>query len=403
MIKKGMLSDYFEGVVVKQLSAVETTPATSNQHEFNGTKPLRAILGEDDRKNIPTRFIWLNSEQESIITESIVSWYDARRRHPTRTEYRLYYPTNEVTVGMEEGDTFFLATRRDETAMVIITPADSTIQSQLLWLFGIESQPGLEFEARDISGSADAQLDFAARYILDELGVHLEDAEANELDNLIEPFGLEFPNTRVFAKLAQDSLADISPTGDDPDEVLIAWLDREEMLFRRLERRIVSERLTMGFMSGGDADVDGFIKFSLSVQNRRKARAGQSLENHLETLFKARNISYTRGGQTENRHKPDFLFPSIEHYHDEKYPSDKLTMLGVKSTLKDRWRQVLTEAKRIDKKHLLTLEPAISENQTDQMKSEHLKLVLPKKLHQTYSTNQQPWLMSLSGFLDVIG
>ena len=40
----------------------------------------------------------------------------------------------------------------------------------------------------------------------------------------------------------------------------------------------------------------------------------------------------------------------------------------VKSTCKDRWRQVLSEADRIPNKHLFTLEAAISENQTSKCK-----------------------------------
>jgi hypothetical protein len=90
MIRRGLLSDYFEGVAVKRLSMVETTPTGSNQHEFNGSKALRRLFGDDDRKSIPTRFIWLGEEQEGITADSIVSWYDARRKHPTRTEYRLF-------------------------------------------------------------------------------------------------------------------------------------------------------------------------------------------------------------------------------------------------------------------------------------------------------------------------
>ena len=42
-------------------------------------------------------------------------------------------------------------------------------------------------------------------------------------------------------------------------------------------------------------------------------------------------------------------------------------MLGAKSTCKDRWRQVLAEDEKISRKHLLTLEPGISEPQTHQM------------------------------------
>jgi hypothetical protein len=127
----------------------------------------------------------------------------------------------------------------------------------------------------------------------------------------------------------------------------MAWLEREELLFRRLERYIVAKRLETGFVSSVEADVDGFISFSLSVQNRRKSRAGYSLEHHLEALFTARKIQFQRGVETENRNKPDFLFPGQTQYRSDAYPADKLTMLGSKSSCKDRWRQVLSEAQRI--------------------------------------------------------
>lgn len=401
MIQRGLLSDYFDGVAVKRLSMVETTPTGSNQHEFNGSKALRRLFGDDDRKNIPARFIWLGEEQEGITADSSVSWYDARRRHPTRTEYRLYYPGNDVTRLMKAGDTFFLALRSDGTAMVIVTPAESTVQNQLLWLFGIDEQPELEFAVREVTRDQDAELDFTVRYILDELGIELEEPETDELDGLIERFGMRFPNTRDFSALARESLTGVSPH-DDADAVLMAWLEREELLFRRLERHIVAERLRSGFVAEGDADVDGFLAFSLSVQNRRKSRAGQSLENHLEALFGARGIRYSRGAETENRHKPDFLFPGVAEYHDPLFPPARLTMLASKSTLKDRWRQVLTEAARIPAKHLLTLEPAISEHQTDQMKVSQLQLVLPAKLHETYRDSQRSWLMSLGDFVQLV-
>jgi hypothetical protein len=189
---------------------------------------------------------------------------------------------------------------------------------------------------------------------------------------------------------------------DDPDGALFAWMDREEQLFRRLERRIVAERISNGFASSDGADVDGFLSFSLSVQNRRKSRAGQALENHLEAVLQANRIRYSRGAETENRNKPDFLFPGVADYRNPGFPSARLSMLGVKSTLKDRWRQVLSEAVRIDTKHLLTLEPGISENQTDEMQAKRLQLVLPRQLHTTFRLTQQAWLMSVSGLIELL-
>lgn len=400
-MKRGQLSDYFAGVVVKRLSAVETDQAVSNQHEFNGSEPLRRLLGDDDRRNIPARFVWLGREQEALTVEGNISWYDARRAHPTRSEYRLYYPGNEVTGMMRAGDVFFLALCRDGSTLVIVVPAESTMQNKLLWLFGLDNQPALAFTFQEIAGGNSAELDFAARYILDELGIEPEEPEAGTLDDLIERFGLVFPTTRVFSQLARDSLQHVSAM-DDPDAALFAWMDREEQLFRRLERRIVAERISSGFAAPDGADVDGFLAFSLSVQNRRKARAGQALENHFEAVLKAHAIRYARGAETENRNKPDFLFPGATEYHDPLFPAGRLSVLGVKSTLKDRWRQVLSEATRIDTKHLLTLEPGISENQTDEMKAKNLQLVLPKQLHTTFRLSQQAWLMTVTELLTLL-
>lgn len=77
-------------------------------------------------------------------------------------------------------------------------------------------------------------------------------------------------------------------------------------------------------------------------------------------------------------------------------------MLGVKSTCKDRWRQVLAEADRIKHKHLLTLETSISANQTEEMQARKLQLVLPRALHGTYALQQQAWLMDISSFIALV-
>jgi hypothetical protein len=138
------------------------------------------------------------------------------------------------------------------------------------------------------------------------------------------------------------------------------------------------------------------------VQNRRKSRVGAALESHLASVLDACKIRYSRTEPTENKSKPDFLFPGIGEYRNATYPADRLTMLGAKTTCKDRWRQVLSEAARIDTKHLLTLEAAISEPQTTEMQAQKLQLVVPKTLHETYSAQQQAWLMSLRDFIGVV-
>jgi len=397
-MRRGLLSDCFDGVAVKRLSAVEANVLRSNQHEFNSSKQLKGLLGTPDRMQYQTIFIWISGEQEAVSEEGFLTWYQSRQ--PPRREHRLYFPTNVVCRAATEGDVLFIARRTDNTLMAIIVPGNSTIQNQLLWLFGLDEQPALRFESLEISKHNAAELDFTARYILDELGIEVEEPETDRLDTLIEKFGLAFPSTRVLSELARASLPQVS-AADEPDAALMAWIEREEQLFRRLERHVVADRIKHGFHTDEGTDVDGFMAFSKSVQNRRKKRAGLALE-HLEAIFSAHKVRFGRNVETENRNKPDFLFPGQEEYRNPAFPVERLNMLGSKSTLKDRWRQVLSEAERIMPKHLLTLEPGISENQTDEMRAKQLQLVLPQSLHSTYRESQRGWLMTLGNFVDLV-
>lgn len=181
----------------------------------------------------------------------------------------------------------------------------------------------------------------------------------------------------------------------------MAWLDHEEAMFRRLERKIVGKRLESGFMHGGQADVDDFIKFSLGVQNRRKSRMGHSFENQLTALFEANGLRFSRQAVTELGNKPDFLFPGQAAYSDPEFPSGLLTMLAAKSICKERWRQILPEAARVQQKHLVTIEPGISEAQTSQMAANDVQLVVPTPIHESYTTTQRAWLLPVSGFMEV--
>lgn len=90
----GALSSYFDGAVSKTLADVDIDAGRSNQHEFNGTLPLRSLFGDDDIRDIRTTFAYMCDEAEPEMCDGTVTWYDARRKHPTRTEYRLYYKDN---------------------------------------------------------------------------------------------------------------------------------------------------------------------------------------------------------------------------------------------------------------------------------------------------------------------
>ena len=400
-MRYGFLSDHFIGIAAKRLSAVEADQARSHQHEFNGTLPLKKLLGSESYADRNARFIWLGGENEGISDEAPVSWYDARAAHPTRSEWRLYFKDNAVMHAASEGDLLVVGRRQDGEILFVVTPARSTLENQLAWLFGLDGELGAGFRFTGFDGANDRGLDLVSRYILAELGIEPEEPESDRLDQIIARFGVAFPTSREFSVLARE-LSDAADPRDDPDGALMGWLEFEDALFRRLERQIVASRLEGGFMDAGTADVDGFLKFSLSVQNRRKSRMGLSFENHVEAALTRLGIRHERGARTEGNSKPDFLFPGAAEYGDAAFNPLHLTMLGVKSTLKDRWRQVLAEAQRIDRKHLLTLEPGISVGQTEEMMRQSLQLVVPSQLHPTFTARQAGWLMTFGAFVDLV-
>jgi hypothetical protein len=219
-------------------------------------------------------------------------------------------------------------------------------------------------------------------------------AAPNDEELILKKFGRSFPTTREMSAFARTQVeADFCR----PDDALAVWLEREEELFRALENVIIRERLNRNF-----ATVDEFIQYSLSVQNRRKSRMGFALQNHLAHLFTLHKLKFTPQARTEANNKPDFIFPGQKEYHDSSFDASLLVMLGVKSTSKDRWRQVLTEADRIPQKHLCTLEAGISTKQTDEMLRQRLSLVVPAGLHATYTKDQRENLLAVSEFIKLI-
>jgi len=397
-MKRGHLSEYFSGVAVKRLSAVEADVFRSHQHEFNGVEALKRLFGDAERKvQFAARFMYLCDDEDPVESDGFLTWYDARDRHPTRSEHRLYFPANPAIECAAEGDVLVLAKRPDNSVLVVVAEKDTTVSNQVQWLFGVSDLAHPGFSIREELETDRDRIALTSRAILESIGLDIETPPDTHLDDMLRMFHGKFPPTMAFSAYARNTLQDIDPR-DDPDSAVIAWMEREEILFRTLERHLVARYLA----ELDKTNVEGFLGFSKSVQNRRMSRAGYALENHLEEVFTRFQIRHSRNPVTENTSKPDFIFPGSAAYHDSQFDPNKLTMLGVKSTCKDRWRQVLAEADRIKLKHLLTLESAISLNQTTEMRSKNLQLVLPHSLHVTFHPKQQEWLLSLRDFLTLL-
>lgn len=183
----------------------------------------------------------------------------------------------------------------------------------------------------------------------------------------------------------------------DPDDILLKWIDTEYQLFKYMEEKIYADTIRKPFGS-----VDLFVQMANEVLNRRKSRAGKSLEHHLADIFTHNRLIFEEQPVTEDNKKPDFLFPNAECYHNLQFPADDLIVLGAKTTCKDRWRQVLSEADRVDVKYLFTLQQGISKNQLKEMCDSNLRLVVPRKYIDSYPKEYQDSISDLSGFIKMV-
>lgn len=225
--------------------------------------------------------------------------------------------------------------------------------------------------------------------------------EQAEIDRFISGLTVDFPSSDVMSSAARAisyvTVLNKTITMTDPDKAILQWTDQEYKLFRALEQARYGDMVARGFST-----VDDFVALANQVLNRRKSRAGKSLEHHLAAIFNENHIQFTAQAVTEGNKRPDFIFPSEEAYHDFSFPVSKLTSLAAKTTCKDRWRQILNEADRLrdGRKYLCTLQQGISSMQMDEMEAEKVTLVVPKAYISTYPRDKQDRIWSLHTFVD---
>lgn len=185
---------------------------------------------------------------------------------------------------------------------------------------------------------------------------------------------------------------------EEPDARLLRRRDCEYELFRSVEEAVELPHVTKGF-----ASIDDFVERAQTILQRRRTRSGRSLELHareilIEEGFRA-DRDFSHSPTSEGEKKPDFLFPCEADYKNGDFPAERLRMLAAKTTLKDRWRQILNEADRVPRKHLLTLQEGVSQNQFREMQDANVQLVVPSGLIGKYPAAVQPHLLSVRDFL----
>ncbi len=330
--------------------------------------PMGPIRGRTDKHYVV--ITW----HDGVVTESVITWYGDK----TRSEYRLTRVSGRLSRRFEDhvGDLLVLVPTSPKAFDAFVLRGDDDIAE-------IQSVLGSEITkswAVYDEGAAAPETE--------------DDCLRREFDELVSKYR-QLPKGAVFSKATLDALKVCVPAfGKDGIDGQLLRLVREEYnLYRMAERKVFQKDITKRFTS-----IDAFVKTAQSILQTRKTRAGRSLENHVQHILEQHRIPFEMRKKLDNT-STDIIIPSKKNYDDPLYPQDRLIMVGVKTTCKDRWRQVLKEAPRISAKHILTLQKGITANQMDEMERSNVTLVVPESLHEVYPKGRRDRILSVDEFI----
>lgn len=370
-----------EKVFCKFLSANDTGETGAHQVGIYVSKPSIPILFNERGEKGSNKEKWVKIKwQDDFETDSRFIYYG----RGTRNEYRI---TNF-------GRGFpYLKPEYTGALFVLIKCEEREYQSFVL---NTEDEINQFLDAFGLSPAETNQL----------VEVHQVTPEIREkvaMEKFIGTLFEDFPASEEMSRAARNIKEEVYNKYElirtNPDRKLIDWTSVEYRLFRALEEARYGELIARGFTS-----VEDFIITANTVLNRRKSRAGKSLEHHLAAIFDANELVYKAQAVTEGNKKLDFLFPSEEAYRNLSYPNECLASLAAKTTCKDRWRQVINEADRLrDKpKYLCTLQQGISGAQMDEMQTEQVILVVPQPYISTFPRDRQDRIWTVFKFVQYI-
>ena len=391
----------FLAAASKALSSVEIDPGRSNQHELAAGR-LRPMLlqhglvrAEDELRKLDVMLHRLEDDAEPLSVADVLTVYDSRRHRPDRhPEWRLYYgsttPGEEVLQGMEEGDLLAFLIDRDHDLHIVLASKGSQWARVIRRAFALDTTLQMEL-------ASDAELEASQdrspmTLIADQLGIRPDTETDREwlLAQFEGEWPEELPSTLDMARLAH-LRSPVEPEAADADELLTDWLETETRLFYVIEEIVGTERLDRC------ETFDERVTVVMSVLQSRRARRGYSFEHHLEGVFQMRGVPFEKQVETEPGSVSDFIIPDLAGYRLEHDPLPRAVHLGAKSTARERWKQVLSEAQRLDEKHLATLDAQLSGASLDAMSAAGVRVVMPETVGDLYGRDE---ILTVEDFID---
>jgi len=300
--------------------------------------------------------------------------------------------------------------RKDECEILlysgVIVPSDSEEYDFLVDLFGLDSS--------FLSGFFEPEK--ARQEYMDEFTSFVDQAlyafRQGVLPAFITKNTTAMPSTSEMAALARQrymgarGLVTLDPFGlEAPGNILLEISrDEEFKLFKEYELRMRSMQLASVIVmdnSGSINSVEKVLaslisrfpdidKILLSASQSRKSRAGYSFEHHIGFMLASGKIPFEAQVVIEDKKRPDFVLPTFTLYMDKGRSDVPALVLSAKTTLRERWKQVLRESKNCTL-FLATVDDSIAGNAIEDMNSIGIVLVVPENLKEAKTTVYEPY------------
>jgi hypothetical protein len=116
-------------------------------------------------------------------------------------------------------------------------------------------------------------------------------------------------------------------------------------------------------------------RFFLGLTQGRRPRAGKAFELLIRELFIRLHYPFT--SQPIINGQPDFILPSVEHFRRN---APDAIIFTIKRTLRERWRQIVTEGTRGLGFFLATIDEGIAVRDLESMLQSRIYIVVPSRI-----------------------
>ena len=197
--------------------------------------------------------------------------------------------------------------------------------------------------------------------------------------DLFKEFKKEVPDNHILCSRAADIVLSGYSAKDIKKNFSSLFAKMQDEIYQQylLSQNLAGQKIIDNIIiKNGKVDFEEMNSFFMSIFQSRKSRAGKAFEYIIREMFS--RLSYPFAEQVNiNGATPDFLMPSENHFRSR--PLDSI-IFTAKRTLRERWRQVVTEANQSYGFFLATIDEKITMSQLKQAADNKIYIVLPKDI-----------------------